>query len=151
MSFCEGLVLTVLPCRAHLRVALIHEHAVYALWVDATRVLIGRFTVTAWDFRKVGSYDLHLSYWPVYLRDRDQFVILVISVKCSQSEEHKHRLCEAKGTLMCLYGGGFLSFFLSSWSCLISFSACSSLNRSAASVRAKRIIKTLLLTLFNKV
>ncbi len=39
-------------------------------------------------------------------------------------------------TLMCLYGGGFLSFFLSSWSCFISFSAWSSLKRSAASVRA---------------
>lgn len=39
-------------------------------------------------------------------------------------------------TLMCLYGGGFLSFFLSSWSCLISFSIWSSLNLSAASVRA---------------
>lgn len=39
---------------------------------------------------------------------------------------------------MCLYGGGFLSFFLSSWSCFISFSAWSSLKRSAASVRAMK-------------
>lgn len=41
-------------------------------------------------------------------------------------------------TLMCLYGGGFLSFFLSSWSRLISFSACSSRNLSAASFKAEK-------------
>jgi len=40
-------------------------------------------------------------------------------------------------TLMCLYGGGFLSFFLSSWSCRSSFSACSSRNRTAASSKAE--------------
>lgn len=38
---------------------------------------------------------------------------------------------------MCLYGGGFLSFFLSSWSCRSSFSACSSRNRTAASSKAE--------------
>lgn len=40
-------------------------------------------------------------------------------------------------TLICLYGGGFLSFRRSSWSCRSSFSACSSLNLSAASSKAK--------------
>lgn len=40
-------------------------------------------------------------------------------------------------TFMCLYGGGFLSFFLSSWSCRSSFSACSSRNRTAASSKAE--------------
>lgn len=41
-------------------------------------------------------------------------------------------------TFICLYGGGFLSFFRSSWSCLSSFWAFNSSNLAAASWRAKK-------------
>jgi len=55
-----------------------------------------------------------------------------------KAERHEGKAQVFYLTLMCLYGGGFLSFFLSSWSCRSSFSACSSRNRTAASSKADK-------------
>lgn len=63
----EGLVLAPLPCSAHLRVALVHQHAVDALRVGAARVLVRGLAVATRDLREVGCDDLHLPNWPVYL------------------------------------------------------------------------------------
>lgn len=70
LALCEGLVLTPLPRHTHLRVALVHQHPVDALRVDAARVLVRRLTVAARDLRQVGGKDLHLTNWPVDLTDR---------------------------------------------------------------------------------
>lgn len=56
---------------------------------------------------------------------------------CRLKQRRKVRPQLISLTLICLYGGGFLSFFLSSWSCRSSFSAWSSRNRTAASSRAE--------------
>lgn len=45
----EALVLAALACRAHLRVALVHQHAVDALRVDAAGVFIRGLAVAARD------------------------------------------------------------------------------------------------------
>lgn len=56
----EALVLTTLSSRAHLRVALILQHPVEALGLQATRVLVGGLAVTAGDLRQVSDLDLYL-------------------------------------------------------------------------------------------
>ena len=97
LALSEGLVLTTLPCRTHLRVALVHQHSINALRVDATWVLVRRFTVTTGDLGQVSSNDLHLPNWPVYLRDRDRRVMFSpdISVNCS--------LCQARKSQMSMW------------------------------------------------
>lgn len=66
----EALVLTAPSSRAHRGVTLIQQHAVDAFRVDATRVLIGGFTVATGDFRQVRGEDLHPAYWAVHLGNR---------------------------------------------------------------------------------
>lgn len=56
----EALVLAALPGRAHLRVALVHQHAVQAFGVEATGVFIGGFAVALGDLRNIRCVDLHL-------------------------------------------------------------------------------------------
>jgi len=64
-----GLVLAALAGHAHLRVALVHQHAVDALRVHAARVLVRRLAVAARHLRQVRRDDLHLSDWPVDLEE----------------------------------------------------------------------------------
>lgn len=52
--------------------ALVHQHAVDALRVDAAWVLICGLAVAAGDLGKVGSDDLDLTYGPVNLRETEK-------------------------------------------------------------------------------
>lgn len=74
------MILASVPCRAHLRVTLVHQHTVNALRVDAARVLVKCLAVTSWNLREVSGDNLHLPNRPVYLRNRDKGEILTALV-----------------------------------------------------------------------
>lgn len=54
----ETLVLAVLSCRTHLRVALKHQHPVQTLRIKATGILICGLTVALRDFGNISCIDL---------------------------------------------------------------------------------------------
>lgn len=68
----EALVLALFPRWADLRMAFVEQHAVDALRVHATRVLVCCFAVAAWDLGQVGRNDLHFADRSVHLSGRLQ-------------------------------------------------------------------------------
>lgn len=65
----EALVLAELPGRAHLRVALKHQHPVQTLRVEATRALVRGLAVALGDLRNVSRVDLHFPVRLVHLQE----------------------------------------------------------------------------------
>lgn len=64
----EALVLAALASRTHHGVALVEQHAVDALGVQAAGILVCGFAVATRNLGQVCSEDLHLSHWPVHLQ-----------------------------------------------------------------------------------
>lgn len=74
LSLGEALVLAALTSWADHGVALIKQHPIDALGVQATRVFISWFAVATWYLRQVCSEDLHFTHRTVHLESHTKDV-----------------------------------------------------------------------------
>lgn len=70
LALSEALVLAAASGRTYCGVALIEQHAVDALRVYPTRILVSSFTVATGNFRQVCSEDLYPAYRTVHLEKK---------------------------------------------------------------------------------